>query len=211
MSLKPSKEQQTIIDNIKINNNIICDAVAGAGKTTTVISIAKQLPNKNILQITYNSQLKTETRERVKSEKITNLKIHTYHSLVKNYYDNDVYTDDKMVNVINIDKDLINSYDLDILIIDEAQDMTQLYYTLLKKYLNDIYKSDIQVVILGDKNQGIYKFKNADIRYLTLGDKLWKGKFINCPLHTSYRLTDNISWFINRIVLGKKRIKTIKI
>ena len=43
---KPSGEQQIIIDIVKNGYNISVDACAGSGKSTTVLSIAKQLPEK---------------------------------------------------------------------------------------------------------------------------------------------------------------------
>jgi len=209
MPFKPSDEQQHIINVMKKGGNVMVDAVAGSGKTTTIISLAKQIPNKLILQVTYNSQLKTETRERILEEGLNNVVIHTYHSLATNYYDKKSYTDDKMSNMI---KDNISGHSLyycDIMVIDEAQDMTILYYTLLKKYIHDIGKP-VKLLFLGDRNQGIYDFKEADTRYLTLANKLWSNytPMVSCPLHTSYRLTDNMSWFINTAVLGNERIIT---
>ena len=45
--------------------NVIVDSVAGSGKTTSIIYIAKSLKKKRILLLTYNSKLKIETKERV--------------------------------------------------------------------------------------------------------------------------------------------------
>ena len=56
----PSEEQQKIIDALKNKQNVIVNAVAGSGKTTTILGIAKQMPDINILQITYNKALKLE-------------------------------------------------------------------------------------------------------------------------------------------------------
>ena len=64
--------------------------------------------------------------------------------------------------------------------------------------------------ILGDKYQGIYEFKGANIKFLTLADKIWNNNFIELTLSISYRLTNQISWFINNIMLGYNRIITNK-
>ena len=48
---KPSSEQQIIIDTIKRGKNVAVNAVAGSGKTTTILGIAEQIRNKKILQI----------------------------------------------------------------------------------------------------------------------------------------------------------------
>ena len=48
---KPSEEQEKIINAIVNNKNVIVNAVAGSGKTTTVLLIANKLQHKKILQI----------------------------------------------------------------------------------------------------------------------------------------------------------------
>ena len=55
---KPSEEQQNIIDNIVKGFNVMVQAVAGSGKSTTVLSLAKQNIHLEILQLTYNSSLR---------------------------------------------------------------------------------------------------------------------------------------------------------
>ena len=60
---EPSAEQQLVIDHLQNGDNVICSAVAGSGKSSTVLAAAKQMPGKQILQITYNSSLRLEIRE----------------------------------------------------------------------------------------------------------------------------------------------------
>lgn len=50
----PSNEQLQVINNVS-NNNMVVDAIAGAGKTTTILHIAKTHETKKILLITYNN------------------------------------------------------------------------------------------------------------------------------------------------------------
>lgn len=57
-----SKEQSDIVESLE-KNNVIVDAVAGSGKTTTCLYIAKKFTDLNILLLTYNAKLKFETRE----------------------------------------------------------------------------------------------------------------------------------------------------
>ena len=59
-ALIPSKEQQVVIQTMKEGFNVQVDAVAGSGKTTTVLSLADQMSDKIIVQLTYNSELKEE-------------------------------------------------------------------------------------------------------------------------------------------------------
>ena len=45
--MNPSLEQQLIINNIKENKNVVVDAVAGSGKSTTILFMAEQLREKS--------------------------------------------------------------------------------------------------------------------------------------------------------------------
>jgi superfamily I DNA/RNA helicase len=211
LELQPSEEQKVIINAINLNSNISVDAVAGSGKTTTLIFIAKEFPQKKILQITYNKQLKFEVRNRAEKEGVeSNLKIHTYHSLAVRYYYDKANVDQGIIKLLK-DKMKIRKKDMyDIIVIDESQDMTPLFYELIQKFLVDINFSNSGLIIMGDRFQGIYDFKNADIRFLTLSDRIYSGRFVNLPLKESYRLTKNIATFVNNVMLGNERIKSNK-
>jgi hypothetical protein len=206
----PSAAQTSIIESIKNNKNIIVDAVAGGGKTTTVLHIARSFPDKKIIQITYNSSLKIEVREKVISQDIQNLLVHTYHSIAVNYYDKHAYTDINLHNIISTNsKPFIELPQCDILVIDETQDQTMLYFNLVKKFMADLRVKNIidpLLIVLGDKQQGIYTFKGADTRFLTMAENVWKRKFENVSMNISYRVTNNIATFINRYLIGEERI-----
>ena len=223
MSLpKPSDEQVLILNSIELDNNIIIDAVAGSGKTTTILWIANTFPNKKIIQITYNSQLKIEVRDKAKTMELNNLEVHSYHSLAVKYYLKEAHTDQILSNIIANDIDIINKPSYDILIIDEVQDMTPLYYTFINKFNLDTSKLDkskldkSKLIFMGDKHQCIYRFKSADHRFLTLAHEIWKDNigiennddsfFTELYLNTSYRVTYEIAEFVNLNMLGKKRL-----
>lgn len=208
----PSGEQKAIINCITENKNCVVDAVAGSGKTTTVMFIAQENSKKKILQVTYNKELKLEVREKVESAKITNLDIHTYHSLAVRFYDKNCYTDDKIIKVLsnNSTPKVIIKYD--IIIVDEVQDMTPNYYSLICKFINDMKMDNSTMLILGDRYQGVYDFKNADTRFLTFSDKIMSknNNFVKLPMQESYRVTKQIAWFVNKVMLGQDRIVSNK-
>lgn len=211
MLLAPSLEQEDIVRCITDGKNVICDAVAGAGKTTTVLWIAKENPSKHVVQITYNSQLKEEVR--CKAKPFSNLEIHTYHSLAVNYYDRNAHTDASLRRVVTENKPPSNKFKrprADILVIDEAQDMTLLFFHLLQKYVADINNPDLTFLIMGDRNQSIYEFKSADSRFLTMAEEIWKLPMMRKRLGRSYRLTDSVGWFVNRILMDEPCILTDK-
>ncbi len=74
-----TKEQYDIINstgNIKIN------AVAGSGKTTTIIEYAKARPkNSRILYLAFNKSVKTEASVKFAAKGLTNVQVETAHSL----------------------------------------------------------------------------------------------------------------------------------
>ena len=220
--IQPSLEQQTVIDHIKNNKNVVVDAVAGSGKSTTILFLAKQLPDKKIVQITYNSALKTEVRQKVKEENIHNVVVHTFHSLAVCYYMHNAYTDNELRNVVASTEDFEKNIPLfDIVVLDEVQDMTPLYYSFVKKFIGDMLReqssASFQLLILGDYMQGLYEFKGSDVRFLTFAHILWTNfpqlknrEFIQCSLKMSYRITRSMARFVNEVMLGENRLLACK-
>lgn len=208
----PSKEQKAIIDCVTSKKNCMVDAVAGSGKTTTVMFIARENPTKKILQVTYNKELKLEVREKVELAGITNLDIHTYHSLAVRFYDKNCYTDDKIIKVLSNNNLPKVTKKYDIVITDEVQDMTPNYFSLICKFINDMKLQDSTFLVLGDRYQGVYDFKNADTRFLTFSDKIFNNNnnFVKLPMQESYRVTKQIAWFVNKVMLGYNRIVSNK-
>ena len=208
----PSGEQKAIIDSVTSGKNVMVDAVAGSGKTTTVMFIAQQDPKKKILQITYNKQLKLEVREKVQRAKIENLEIHTYHSLAVKYYDKDCFNDDKIIKLLSNNNAPRSIKHYDIIIVDEVQDMTPNYFSLVCKLINDMKLQKATLLLLGDRYQGIYDFKDADTRFLVYSDKIWNDSqdFVKLPMQESFRVTKQIAWFVNKAMLGQDRITSNK-
>ena len=143
--LSPSDEQMNIINAIKEGYNVQVDAVAGSGKTTTVLSLAHYICEKNILQVTYNSELKLEVRQKqIKYAKeydmqLDNLSIYTYHALGFKYYTELAKTDiglNKILEENMAPKKKLPK--IDIIVIDEIQDMNELYFRFIIKFLRDV-------------------------------------------------------------------------
>ena len=51
--------------------------------------------------------------------------------------------------------------------------MNKIYYKLVNKIISD-NGSDVKICIIGDKYQSIYQFNNADYRFITLAEKIFK-------------------------------------
>jgi len=213
-----SNEQRKVYDHIKEGKNVVVDACAGSGKSTTILSIAKELPKKQFLQTTYNSMLKKEIKIKIDDLQLENLSVQTFHSLCVKYYLLSAYTDTGIRYVIcNNTPPRLKIPPLDILVIDEAQDMTFLYYQFMVKYIRDSGFQNIQLLILGDYMQGLYEFKGADTRFLTHADKIWEKLvqlktpcFEKCTLKMSYRITQPMADFVNNVMLGETRLLACK-
>ena len=80
MNLEPSSEQLAIIQAAGEGKSVAVDAVAGSGKTTTILFLADKYPGKTFLLLTYNARLKLEVRQKASELQLKNLEVHTYHS-----------------------------------------------------------------------------------------------------------------------------------
>lgn len=200
---EPSNEQMDIINAVSDEYNVIVSAVAGSGKTTAINLIAKHLYPKEILVITYNRRLMDDGNIRAKEYSIDNMEVRTYHSLCSKLHQK-AEKDAGIIAAIKSDSCSKRDINYDIIIIDEAQDCKNLLYKYVVKVLGE-NKKNVQLVILGDGRQNIYKFDGADSRYLSCADKIMKNgkEWKTLTLSTSYRLTPAVAGFINNCMLGK--------
>jgi len=212
-----SDEQQTVI-NLLHENNVIVNSVPGSGKTTCALYIAKQFQFKKVLLVTYSRKLRIETKEKVIKNGIKNMEVHSYHSFCVNYYHKRCKQDSDIEYCL-LKKKMVpsNPFYFDIIIFDETQDVTPLYYIVACKIFQDNIhenKNKVKVCIFGDEKQSIFDYKNADGRFITYGDQLYDFNnisFSKCKLSTSFRLTREISDFINKCMLKEDRIISTKI
>jgi hypothetical protein len=187
---KPSDEQHKILNAVKRGCSIIIDAVAGSGKSTTVLQIAQMMSEKRILQITYNKSLKDEVRKSAEAHSLMNLEVHSYHSLGYKYYSADCARDKGIIAAIHnmLPNKVPRMQPFDIIIIDECQDMTPMLYQLsVKFYIDNLIaycnlrgntdwnrRWRPQMIFMGDRYQCVYEFRSADSRFLTLADYCWR-------------------------------------
>ena len=77
-----TKEQEAIINSSKLSFKI--NAVAGSGKTTTLLEYAKKNSHLKILYLAYNKSLQISLQEKLKDYKLPYLHVSTIHSLAYN-------------------------------------------------------------------------------------------------------------------------------
>ena len=194
--------------------NLIVDAVAGSGKTYTILLICLRLlelfPKKKCLIITYNKELKEEVRLKINKYKLKNVDMHNYHAIGVNYYKKPKgFPDDEFLdNIITEDINNTKTINYDYIFIDEMQDCTLLYFKLIQKVLNDNICKDPTIAVFGDIHQTLYSFKGSDRRFLTLADLLFRTdrKWKKLKLSQSFRVTKPIANFVNHVLLNEERI-----
>lgn len=213
----PSEEQQHVIDSISLGRNVMVDACAGSGKSTTILSCALALPQYQFIQLTFNKQLQSEVQESVNKLKLQNIHVYTFHGLAVKYYNSDCHNDMGIRRVLR-DKTPARTTipKIDIMVLDETQDMTKVYFDLIWNFLMEM-GTTIQLLILGDEKQGLYGFKGADTRFLTMASSCWRSfpflkqnGFTVHRLQMSYRITDPMCEFLNKAMLGYERVKSCK-
>lgn len=104
-----TKEQEEIINTKELSFKI--NAVAGSGKTTTLLEYAKKNSHLKILYLAYNKSLQISLQEKLKDYKLPYLHISTIHSLAYNKIEayNYVLTADLKNHVI---EKVITTYEL---------------------------------------------------------------------------------------------------
>ena len=199
--------------------NVAVNAVAGSGKTTCILHCAQALreasPGSRVLVVTYNARLKEETRRKARALGLdSSLEVHSYHAFAVKYYADTCYKDSGIKTVVDRDLAPKRRFSFDRIVVDEAQDMTPLFFGLVCKAMRDnVHDALCPVMLLGDQHQNIYGFNHADARYLTLASRVFAGVVPPLPwrtltLSTTYRLSANMVQFINTHVLRRQHFNT---
>lgn len=205
-SITPSEEQQKIIKSIENGNHVHISAVAGSGKTTTILLFAKQNKHKKLLHLTYNKFLQLESLSKYKAWQTENSKVFTIHGFGQKYYNNNCFTDNGIINALQNGQKKQTNDSYEILFVDECQDLTMLYFHFIRKIIKDFNIK--QLVLLGDPWQSIYQYKGSDARFLTLAESIFQLPFDRLTLNQSFRLTKPMADFVN--IISNSVIETQK-
>lgn len=207
---EPSAEQREIIKKLK-TNNIKVQAVAGSGKTTTALQMAQAYKNKKFLLLTYNNRLAAENSQKVEDYGIENIDVYTFHAFGEVLYEIDCKTDLGIVKIV--EEDLLaknaDGLEYDVIIVDEVQDMKQLYFEFVTKFLHQVYYKS-RVCVMGDFRQAIYEFMGTDARYLKNAAQIFTAndlEWVDLQLSSSFRVPKEIADVINDELLKEKFMK----
>ena len=80
--MRLTSEQIKIVNSI---GNIKINAVAGSGKTTTLIAYAQQRPKDRILYLAFNKSVRIEAEKKFAEQGLKNVRIETAHSLAYDF------------------------------------------------------------------------------------------------------------------------------
>ncbi|KAG8625549.1 hypothetical protein KVT40_005950 [Elsinoe batatas] len=224
----PSREQQTAIDTLlHTQSNLIIDAVAGSGKTTTILHLAQAAPDVKFLVLVYNTRLMVETAQRAEALRLENLVVLNYHALGTRFYTTECATDQGLKRIVEDDMQTLDNQplpDFSILVMDEQQDLNPILKRFTHKILQDRANagangapvSSPRLVLLGDSRQELYSFNNADSRFLTLADRpevfgsVNRQEWVRITQTISNRLTRPNIDFINAHLLTGQSDVTIR-
>ncbi len=115
--MEPSAEQKAIIEAADIGESFIVEALAGAGKTTTLRLLAEAYPDKHFLYVVFNKKLQEEADRKMPK----NVKARTGDSLSwtfvsKVYKSNGLELHERLINskgvYLNTNKEIAEHFDI---------------------------------------------------------------------------------------------------
>lgn len=211
---EPSPEQKDIIQAVGEDRCVTIRACAGSGKTTCMLQVAASLPEwRQALIITYNRSLADECKERIQRLSLGHrVWCYTIHGLASRFASRVCNDDHKLMKQLDrwnkgLDRTPTRPMQLDLVMIDEAQDLRPLFHRTLSHIFDIAGGNGIQLCLVGDPKQMLYDFPTygddrASTSFFLQPEKYWgeftqKRSWSHLPLSVSYRLTPNIASFCN--------------
>lgn len=204
----PSAEQQAIVRLSRIQN-VVVSARPGAGKTATAELIVAANPNRPIAVITYSKRLQLETYRRL--ENLPACDVYTFHGMAGHLFSPVVRNDSALLAFRKQAAPPVwTGEPYEIIILDELQDCTDNLFWLACTFISSVTRAAggraPRIVALGDERQAIYDFKGADGRFLSLAPSIFATlspyPWTQLPLSKSFRLSHEMSAFVNKVFLG---------
>ena len=205
--MRPSQTQLAIAKSLQDGINVRMESVSGAGKTTTAMIASEALMKDKltILMLTYNRKLMNETWS--KCSHIPGFNVYTFHAFCGRFYHTTDFTDNGISESFNLPP--LRPINFDVLILDEVQDMTPLYYKLVCRMWHDNTSDNPKrrIMIMGDAKQCIYQFNGSDPRFMTMGHRIFdfdRIGFHNFNMNTTFRLPKAPVRLINQAIEKKE-------
>ncbi|CAL3970714.1 unnamed protein product [Diplocarpon coronariae] len=204
----PSAEQQMIVKLSQIQN-VVVSARPGAGKTATAELIVAANPNRLTVLLTYSKRLQLETARRLESHQACD--VFTFHGMASRLFSSVVFNDQALLAFRKQATPPVWSGEpYETIILDELQDCTDNLFWLICAFISAVTHAAggqaPRLVVLGDEKQTIYNFMGADDRFLTQAPSILATlspySWTQLPLSKSFRLSHEMSAFVNQVFLG---------
>ena len=203
----PSEEQRTVLDRFGAGDDVVVTAVAGAGKTTLLLHACALFPDEEVLIVAYNSALASEMNALLKQHGLSRAAAYTFHGLASATFGRLCADDNAMFALA--EETLAHgsvprrAFEPRHLLLDEAQDMRDLYYEVLRLCV-DVRGTHAMVV--GDLEQELYSFEVDDPAkpdYLLRPEAFFRrSAWVRARLSVSFRLTPPLAQLTNSIKAG---------
>ena len=227
-----------IILNLSLSlaqQHIIIQAAAGTGKTTSSLAIPYFATKDRFLLLTFNNELCGNTKHRVEFDwGLENTDVYTFHGFMNRYFGtcrNDIDLYDLLAKPGLKPKVKMPRWAR--VCLDEFQDANYGIYAISQLILywqNKLYPPAVvtggkqstpqlptQLIIMGDTLQCLYEYSGADRRFITLAHLIYNRsiekpavKFTTLALTQTFRCTQPMVDFINRVMLGYPKMTSTK-
>lgn len=202
-----------------INDNqsqyIVVAAGPGSGKTRVLVHklasliFMEDIKYEQLLMLTFSRAAATEFKKRLLNligSAANYIEIKTFHSYCFDLLGN-IGSLEKSDEIIRKTIAKIRNKDVEtnritktVLVIDEAQDMSETEFGLVKILMEQ--NEDMRVIAVGDDDQNIYEFRGANSKYLK--------EFITLSNAKKYELTENYRSKNNLVHFASQYVKQIK-
>ena len=200
------------------SNYIVVAAGPGSGKTKVLVHklaslyMMEDVKHEQMLMLTFSRAAATEFKKRLMAPEMLGnaanfIQISTFHSYcfdllgrVGSLGDSNKIIEEA-VRRINSGEIEINKITKTVLVIDEAQDMSETEFSLVQTLMNA--NDEMRIIAVGDDDQNIYEFRKSDSKHLKSLIEDYKA--------TKYELLDNYRSRSNIVALANAFLQKIKI
>ena len=202
--------QLRIRNAVRAGSDLRVIAHAGTGKTSTLMwALPIGVPT---LFLEYNRDLRLEARSAAEKLGLSSVDVHNYDSFLVQHYDASAPSKSfemAMSLVLRGDCPPKSIFSYDIVVVDEAQDLTKPFVHFVQKIIDDNRggqgTTPVQVIMAGDPKQTVYSFRGASSQYLTdasawpwHGTKPGGAAFPPCfSLSQTFRFGNGLCGFVN--------------
>ena len=202
-------EQQAVIEAALRGDNVSVRAVPGAGKTACTMVLMEELHKngRRLVYLTYSKDMKMEARAKAENKGMHQT-VYNFHAWAKRLWKLDGQPlDDDLRDCLRAGKPMVVHQAIDVVLIDEAQDVTELHMRMLEEYVRRT--GPLQIIIVGDERQCVNTFglvadsvaspkfltdAEVETRRVTDAARPW----CHLRLTISFRLTRELATFVNR-------------